>query len=41
MNKENGFFKDKFGGKIMKEFVALRSKIYSYLVYNDDDLDDS
>ena len=25
----------------MKEFVALRSKTHSHLVYNDDDVDDS
>ena len=25
----------------MKEFVALKSKTYSYLVYNDDNVDDS
>ena len=30
-----GMFKDKFGGKIMKEFCAPRAKIYSYL--KDDD----
>ena len=26
-----GFFKDELGGKIMKEFVALRAKTYAYL----------
>ena len=30
-----GFFKDELGGKIMKEFVALRAKTYSYLMDND------
>ena len=25
-----GFFKDELGGKIMKEFVALRAKTYAY-----------
>ena len=28
-------FKDKLGGKIMIEFVALRQKIYSYLMDDD------
>ena len=36
MNKRvYGFFKDELGGKIMKEFVALRAKKYAYLT-NDD-----
>ena len=39
MNKKESFFKDKFRGQIMKEFFALRTKRYSYLAYNDDDLD--
>ena len=32
-------FKDELGGKIMEEFVALRTKTYSYLIdgYNDED----
>ena len=34
--KEIGFFKDEIGGKIMKEFIALRPKTYSYLM--DDDI---
>ena len=33
--KEYGFFKDEFGGKIMKEFVALRVKTYAYLMDDD------
>ena len=32
MNKRvYDFFKDEFGVKIMKEFVALRAKAYAYL----------
>ena len=31
MNKNvYGFFKDELGGKIMKEFVALRARTYAY-----------
>ena len=30
--KVTGLFKDELGGKIMKEFCALRVKIYSYLM---------
>ena len=26
-----GMFKDELGGKVMKEFCALRAKIYTYL----------
>ena len=29
--------KDKLGGKIMKEFVGLRAKTYSYLKDNNDE----
>ena len=39
MNKRvYDFFKDELGGKIMKEFVALRAKTYAYVtdVYDDD-----
>ena len=36
MNKRvYGFFKDELGGKIMKEFVALRTKTYAYLMDDD------
>ena len=31
-----GFFKDESGGKIMKEFVALRAKTYAYLTDDDE-----
>ena len=30
-----GLFKDELGGKIIKEFVALRAKTYSYLMDDD------
>ena len=30
-----GFFKDELGGKIMKEFCALRAKAYAYLMDGD------
>ena len=34
---EYGFFKDELGGKIMKEFVALRAKTYAYRANDDDE----
>ena len=30
--KKIGIFKDELGGKIMKEFIALRAKTYAYLM---------
>ena len=35
--KVYGFFKDELGGKIMKEFVALRAKTYAYLTNDDNE----
>ena len=36
MNKKVvGLIKDELGGKIMKEFVAVRAKTYSYLMHDD------
>ena len=34
--KSVGLLKDKFGGQVMKEFVGLRPKTYSYLKDNND-----
>ena len=33
--KAIGLFKDKLGGRIMKEFVGLREKTYEYLMDDD------
>ena len=33
--KVYGFFKGELGGKIVKEFLALRAKTYSYLMDDD------
>ena len=35
--KTINFFKDKFGGKIMKEFVGLRAETYAYLMNDDNE----
>ena len=38
MNKKViGMFKDELGGKIMKEFCALRTKSYAYLMDDDNE----
>ena len=33
-----GLFKDELGGKIIKEFCALRAKPYSYLIGDDSEV---
>ena len=35
IKKVIGLFKDELGGKIVKEFCALRAKTYSYLIGDD------
>ena len=37
--KAIGLFKDELGGKIMKEFCALRAKTYSYLMDDDSEVE--
>ncbi|KAE9529197.1 hypothetical protein AGLY_011993 [Aphis glycines] len=32
-----GYFKDEMGGKILKEFVSLRPKLYAYKIVNNDE----
>ena len=36
--KITGKFKDELGGKIMKEFCALRAKTYAYLLDGDNEM---
>ena len=38
IKKVTGFFKDELGGKIVKEFYALRAKTYSYLIGDDSEV---
>ncbi|KAE9523791.1 hypothetical protein AGLY_015851 [Aphis glycines] len=33
-----GYFKDEMGGKILKEFVSLRPKLYAYKIVNNDEV---
>lgn len=33
-----GYFKDEMGGKILKEFVSLRPKLYAYKTENNDEV---
>ena len=35
IKKVIGLFKDELGGKVMKEFVGLRAKIYAYILVDD------
>ena len=38
IKKVIGFFKGELGGRIMKEFCALRAKTYSFLVDDDSEV---
>ncbi|KAE9527872.1 hypothetical protein AGLY_012696 [Aphis glycines] len=33
-----GYFKDEMGGKILKEFVSLKPKLYAYKIVNNDEV---
>ncbi|KAE9543638.1 hypothetical protein AGLY_002034 [Aphis glycines] len=35
---QHGYFKDEMGGKILKDFVSLRPKLYAYKIVNNDEV---